>query len=508
MSGTWIRGSRCGVDNCRSRYYRSIDGRRICQYGHVSDGHVEYNDEDDENFVVTKRLNIPQNSQGLSQASQITPGLDTDEKKRKLYGAAGRELYLKCYQYILRIQVQTLIKQCGLPSVLETIVKKFWALFMNSGFSSVADVGSDWTMGSTVLSNDSSKISTSRKYPNFLDTLSILYISCRYLNLPIYINDFVSWTTTNKISYMKASFDLPKILREKLPSRILALFEPKRPPIRGDLCVAVAKLVRSLGVKLNFTMEPLLIKVVNELILPLDIYQITKKLIEIKSLNFEIPDFKKPNAIIHSFPEIKLLSTVILVTKMYFLLNYEQSPSWKKWKAIVENLNLDGYNDKNFNSLLTSVLIPDRTDLIDWDEEKTEKYLDWFENRIAKTQNQSELPVAMRRLFDIFPLEDSSTDVSSDKPGSDSEIDSNSSPPIAQRKEVPSAEITSIQKGFDKLYSDNDRKKKPLSLKNLNEIEEVLIDNFTLNFGIKKSQLQSAILLVEQAVLKDIKTSS
>ena len=68
---TYIRGPVCGVSNCPSRLWRIIDGRRTCQYGHVMEGDVEFNNEEDEvnAGVVTRRLNLTTSATGNFQSS-------------------------------------------------------------------------------------------------------------------------------------------------------------------------------------------------------------------------------------------------------------------------------------------------------------------------------------------------------------------------------------------------------------------------------------------------------
>lgn len=77
---TFIRGPVCGTDNCPSRLWRIIDGRRTCRYGHVMDGDIEFNNDEDDvggnamagvasSGVVTRRLNLTTNAVGGFQAS-------------------------------------------------------------------------------------------------------------------------------------------------------------------------------------------------------------------------------------------------------------------------------------------------------------------------------------------------------------------------------------------------------------------------------------------------------
>ena len=130
----WIRGPICGVDNCRSRLYRSTDGMKICQYGHVMEGNVEINDDQDENFVSTRRLNLQLDNGGFSIALQNIA--TRQETSKKVYGTNGKMLYWRCLQVLLKKQVdifQTLFPYDAGELVL--VVRLYWLKYMTARIS-------------------------------------------------------------------------------------------------------------------------------------------------------------------------------------------------------------------------------------------------------------------------------------------------------------------------------------------------------------------------------------
>lgn len=519
MSNRWIRGPRCGVDNCRSKFYRSVDGRRICQYGHVNEGHIDFNDEDDDNFVVTRRLNIPSVNTGLSQSSQITPGLHKDEAKRKLYGAAGRELFYKCFQCVLKSQIKSLIEDHGLPEVLETVVKRFYVeyitvlndldgdSFKDKGKGHEVEEEDDddeeerdqgFTTQDTSFTNDTSTEDGEfgfSKLPTHIDSLALCYLGCRYLSLPIYINDFVQWTTTNRIPYMRASFNIPKVLRDKLSMGKVRSFEPKRPPLKGDLCYSISKVATSLSLNhLDLNMEPLLFKVIKELILPPQIYYATQRFLLLKKIKLEIKPFrgtKSALSYIYDFPELKLISIVISLTKLYFITAYinkgRVTYDWRKWKELLGNLDLDQDDEnKNFHNLLTKLLLSKNSSLevIDWDVKKTNRYLDWFTHKIVNTQATEDGPAGLKRLFDIFKLPEDETE---------------DNIPLASEIEED-GRINSIEIAYAQLLESSSNEEM-LSNEEVTKLEQFLIENLVSNFGVTVSQLTHSVHNVERKFL-------
>ncbi|KAF3908251.1 hypothetical protein AA313_de0204871 [Arthrobotrys entomopaga] len=41
------KGERCGIDNCRSRYYHLEDGQWTCSNGHVQEGRLDIREDEE-----------------------------------------------------------------------------------------------------------------------------------------------------------------------------------------------------------------------------------------------------------------------------------------------------------------------------------------------------------------------------------------------------------------------------------------------------------------------------
>jgi RNA polymerase I-specific transcription initiation factor RRN7 len=461
-----------------------VDGRRICQYGHVNESHVEINDEEDDanGYVITRRLNIPNPSQSMPQASQLS-GSQIDEKKRKFYGAKARELFFKSFQAVIRAQVRILIQDQGAPQVLETVVKRLWIEYLSLGLNTIDGTDTEFSIRETGTTGTESeqRLRTLRKLPKFIDSLALCYLGCRYLNLPIYLNDFIVLTTTNRIPYMKASTEIPKTMRQKLPTHMLNSLESRKAPLKGDLCDAVANVAHLLSLEQDLNYEPLLFKIVNELILPPEIYTGVKRYIKQHDINFEIPAVgKKSLSVVRKFPEIKLISIVISVTKLYYLHSQSHGTPyhWSKWIRILSNRDLSTDENRNFNNLLTSLLLSDTSEqeIVDWDDSQTEKYLDWFSKRIMQPQlpSRDDLPVSLRRLYGIFELPEES--------------------------DYLPAGVESSKIKFSDLITETISEPSEVSIDDLNKIETLLCENFIVNFGITMDQLRQSVRFIEASL--------
>lgn len=215
---------------------------------------------------------------------------ETKEKElRHLSGQAGKNLYLECFQLILRSQLLWLVNEKGHREELETVVRDLWDLRTRGSSSLVveedtqegglemfssqpaleepaihhrgfdardqswkSDRGSDWPM------------------PRIVDTLVLCYLGCLLLRIPTRVGEFCRWANDGQIPYKRAVrvislsiaspkltyqyYDLPEEMRDRLPSSYTrALKRPLRTLLDGnDLHSAILDM--ALSYQLNYDM--------------------------------------------------------------------------------------------------------------------------------------------------------------------------------------------------------------------------------------------------------------
>lgn len=533
MSNILVRGPVCGVNNCRSRLWRTINGQKVCQYGHIREGDLEIDEEDGEVFTQTRRLNISTLTQ--SQAHSIH---EISQQKKleteKLYGTAGRNLFLRCYQHVLRAQVRWLIANKGLPRVAEKIVKELWTVYLESIYTDEEmensshlqggnndDLASDEIETDTTIFTDGEagiaaaaaaatgglnetdqdqdqdqdqvhsetprakkrKIGRRRhrsllKHNKFksplIHAVAMCYIACRIVKFPLYTNDFVRLCSVNKLPYMKAIASVPKKLLRQMPNIYLTVLEPSRPPVYAELYDGLRFVLDKLGdftgdnnaniagfhlnekVMSGLSINPdiLLMKIVKELLLPKEVYFAVKQFAAANNITFSLEcavresrnTYSKLYSRILEFPEIKLVSIIITISKFYFIapnifcsLQENATTSkqarifnWEVWLKLIyekklffqnqvnnNSNNSDGDSFENFlnyvtlnnNKRETMDLLslafkndleftkpPDRISL------QLDNYLKWFNATIVSKNEKSysELTIAEKKLLDIF----------------------------------------------------------------------------------------------------------
>ncbi|KAK9365259.1 hypothetical protein V1509DRAFT_633640 [Lipomyces kononenkoae] len=295
MGVEWRWGPVCGVNNCRSRLWHTVEGLQYCQFGHQNEGAVEFA-EDDDDFQFT---------QGRTIKIKVGPSQNTKES-RIYYGRKGYTLFLKCYQLVLRNQVAWLVKNKNAPPTLEAIVKALWILYLEArGINKLtlqlehesdddnegppvgsASAGMKYNLGSSpqrpttstpendaemnrlseddelssddngILQEDSAiessedeetldqlanlTLSGSQKGLEFVqiklaESVVLCYLGCRILKLPIFLGDLYQELRNMEFPFMRASNCIPYSMRQHLDVRYQHIFEPRNIPIQGLL---------------------------------------------------------------------------------------------------------------------------------------------------------------------------------------------------------------------------------------------------------------------------------
>lgn len=101
----------CDVDNCRSRrYHVASDGRTYCHRGHQVEGEV---------LTQQEEFSVGGSQVAAKSKKSRKEGEQREKATLKLQGAAAVELYLQCFQLILRKQLKWLMQVKNYPIELE-----------------------------------------------------------------------------------------------------------------------------------------------------------------------------------------------------------------------------------------------------------------------------------------------------------------------------------------------------------------------------------------------------
>ncbi|EDO16351.1 hypothetical protein Kpol_1059p42 [Vanderwaltozyma polyspora DSM 70294] len=512
---TFIRGPICGTDNCPSRLWRIIDGRRTCQYGHVMEGDVEYNDDDDVGGgAITRRLNLTTNATGNFQssfnASQMMASQKI-EKDKKIYGYEANLLFLKAFQYILRRQCKWLIQEKGFPEYFKKVVKIIWVKYVL--YISENDEGNDHTFSDDERDKvNRYRYSKKSRKPlglHMTSTLAILYIATVHCGLPIFMCDYLNWICSSNLPYFKSSMLLPKVWREKLPNYYIGIFDGGSPPSDGKVYQKVANLCNTIKFSAHFNskfMYPqLLLKLVIENSLPPEFYLITVQLIgEIDSMEYMVltEDNSKEYKKFHQSAEIRTISYFLLTLRWILFANLGEKCSieWingylKKIEAFEKSAVT---NERNISNIMRD---DKNRDVFNWDSKDSIHYLDWVEKKFLPTQSYPvdddpslgiDLRIARRQLYKLLPLNIEGT-------LSDREI----TIPYTEELQQKYIQVrNNIEASLtDDLIKENGNSREYSIL----QLEESILSNISIDFGISKEQLKGSIEKVQASCMDKFK---
>lgn len=398
---TWIRGPVCGINNCRSRLYKAYAGRKICQYGHVVEGNVEFGEDDGEAYTQTRRINLLINDTGFgsSVSTSALPSLSlTPTIPSRLYGRDARALYYKASQHILQKLLPLLAKELcpGDHEFLHNaslLTKVFWVRYCKK-FHELTS-------------------------PTILDLYVLIFLAMRKLNQhPVYVDDFIALIRKNKVPYINGASLVPASYLRQLHLAKNRLSGTSI-PIDNQFYLRLILLALVVGttedwrtpldyfypgafrvfIDLRFRDTPCLLTMFHRIG-----HRITDGRFQALWINFMFT------------PETQYVALLLLVIKVYFA-SAPEVPQLEEWILLMRKQysEIPCFDDKHHKMDTMAVL--------DLSKEETAKYFDWIRNNLIpenrKLAEADEIPMTTKKLYKIFPIDESlsfTEDNSSQKP--------------------------------------------------------------------------------------------
>ncbi|ODV78365.1 uncharacterized protein CANTADRAFT_6757 [Suhomyces tanzawaensis NRRL Y-17324] len=423
MPTGWFKGPVCGTDNCPSRRYRSSDGLTICQYGHVMEGNIEIDDDQDTVAIPTRRLNAVTVDARGGFTSGMPSQASAGKRNRRLYGKEGRRLYYRCLQVLLKrefeIILDTYFTESANPDML-LLLKANWMRIIapyverSDDDNDEADA-KDNHDDEADHPDDADKPAASRRHTQVatLDVLALIYITALQLRLhPLYANQMLEGIRTNEIPYIRCLHLIPKSMLDRLQMSYHRILQPTTLPVKGEFYDYVQLNLRRLGLAANFSVPtnfyyPYMLTVVAEgLMLP--------NALRIFGLLVDLNQFvgRGRTMVVHyagasrAFPELQLAALVLFVVRAHFFHQVAGEPvDAASWLATLQD-----YQENHSPSFLIS----DNRELIDWSPAKIDRYCDWLyqhlipdrKKNLAEAMPGDELPIMEKRLYQLFEMDE------------------------------------------------------------------------------------------------------
>ncbi|KAL6946901.1 hypothetical protein ACO0QE_001754 [Hanseniaspora vineae] len=433
---TFTRGPVCGVDNCPSRLWRNLDGRRTCQYGHVMMGDVEYDDDGENIGVGTRRIRLTTDSRGNFQSSQLQGSQSQHSQRREvevLYGKDATLHFLRCLQTILAQQtVEVLQIFEGVPvEAFTELVKSFWIRYLSI-------IQHEETTGLSLISN-----------------ICFIYMALIVANVPVFCKDLWDNILDLKITYHQSSKCLPDGWFQKLPNyyklklsgvglwKELTFYRKLH-----KMCYKIEfnEFCKQRAFDNNFPWELCIAKLITQYRLPMQLFvliqQACAELPNLLEANFLVKEISKDglskNSVVY-FNEIRCVCLLLIFVKACRSDDVFDDKYLKKWIELLPSWS--NQNDKTYMMKKTFY-----NNALPQNDKQEETYLNWVEQTVLpnfdKLNGESEKlkldeKIVLRKLYNIVPLANSMEDMR----------------PQSGRSEIVLEQRDSVAKHYEHLYS-------------------------------------------------------
>ncbi|MCJ1479159.1 Pol I core factor CF [Lambiella insularis] len=351
------------------------------------------------------------------------------DKKKPLEGRQAFELFLQCYQLILRKQSYRLVHDKKFPPEFEAIVRDLWALWLQLIEEEHGKISETTDTESVLYSSQSEytetddeptkeKSTKEKGLPTLIDTLGLCYLGAMLLRLPLTIATLHRWTIVEEIPYIVCLRHIPQEMKSRLPVHYQNVLNIRTPLGPDNLHTCVHQLAALYRKKFGLELPPLnyppiLFGFILQLALPLDVYDAVRQIASTLTCNFDfpVPAFRQR---VSTLPEIQLLAMLVVTVKLYYPFDSIERHSrsltdmgcltidWDVWNKAQEDYATKIKGDKPF--IDGSEVLVNEHDVFDLSNQQIDAYLDWYEKTwIDPESKESSKQSISQELLDMFP---------------------------------------------------------------------------------------------------------
>ncbi|KAK5624907.1 hypothetical protein RRF57_000624 [Xylaria bambusicola] len=403
-------GERC--DECGARQWFAQDALRYCRNGHRLEGFADH-EADEDAFGTQGRVSRKKKEARRKVAV-------------KLAGDDGRELYLEVLQLILIRQIQWLVDTQGFPDDFTELVRALWTLRVRDLPLRRREGGREGGAGKGYESEEGassawfSSQGESSDLDNYQFRWEIFTLGHRRGIWNFYLPYARFTPRIGGIANLLQLNTIPRNVRDRLPPEFHSALQVRDHIPAGRLQNAVQHLVKFFKVKYDMIIPPLnyvpvILRLITDLVLPVDVYIAAKCIKEILEAEFCYPtQGGKKLRTMHN-PEVLLVSLIVVSTKLLYSLDgIERFPisqrdprrtkiDWQSWQNIIAEKPMEerGYLRPGEEYNVTG------DDAMNMDKTKLDDYMDWFEKMWVHNKE----PQTTERVRDLFEQKRGSTTI-------------------------------------------------------------------------------------------------
>lgn len=439
------KGPRCNIEGCRSRrYHIADDGLTYCQNGHQQSELGYIFGDDDYTTPAARRARRQSEAEAAARPKYFS-------------GREATELYLQCFQLVLRKQVWWLVTDEGYPTEVEAVVRDLWALragmckgIEDDESESVFDSSRNRARSGSFLSVASSDVASEdadaaprvlkkrltlpSALPRLPSSLSLIYVALLLLRLPVSVADLRTWIFSPGFPYLRAIDTIPLAMKQNLDPRSLRTFmartgAPGAPKLHYETLDMIAMLQSQVGMSMPGLNAVLLLnRHMKTLGMPLDVFALTRRLAKVLDIKFSWPESSTRCLILPLHPEVQVIALVTIAVKLLYPFDNvvrhpftDREPAtltlfWEEW-ARLRHANEQQCRSKAAEH--EKMLATTEIDVLQMNGEQMDHYLQWSGGTwLSKDEDEDVRPDAFfQALFEMFPLPEGRSTATDDSAG-------------------------------------------------------------------------------------------
>lgn len=263
--------------------------------------------------------------------------------------------------------------------------------------------------------------------PKLVDTIALNYLALVLMRYPIPLSSIYTWVQIEALPHMRAIRHLPPAIKDRLPPEYHLSFDTTSTLQPEDLQLAIYRNAKHCTTTFGMTFpplnwRPLLLRWVETLALPLQVYAMVKNLNTICDFSFGYCDGTlsgRRNA--NSYPEAQLMALLVVATKLLFpfdaatVKRHPRSTTehglirvdWQRWLEAKKWFERAQEEEERKQTPLRPgrEMEIDEQEIMRMEGHELDAYMDWYQDMWMSAKVEDEAVGVQKELLGMFPVE-------------------------------------------------------------------------------------------------------
>lgn len=264
-----------------------------------------------------------------------------------------------------------------------------------------------------------------RHAPKLIDTVALNYLALLLMRCPIPLSTIHTWVQTETLPHTRAIRHLPPVIRDRLPPEYHFSFDTTTVLQPEELQLVIYRNVAHCTTNFGMTFpplnwRPLLLKWLETLALPLQVYGMVKSLNTICNFNFRYETEKSGRRSATSYPEAQIMSLLVVATKLLFpfdaaaVKRFPRSMTdqgvirvdWQTWLDAKERFEKEKEESGPLPLTPGKELEIKDEEIMHMEGQELDAYMNWYQEMWMNTKIEDEAVGVQHELLGMFPVQE------------------------------------------------------------------------------------------------------